>query len=484
MHYSTVVYILGTILRIEGALLLLPYTAGLVYSEKESAVYLMAAGISFFIGSILSSKRPARFALYAREGTAAVALSWIAISVMGAWPMWVSGDIPTFSDALYESISGFTTTGSSIVNNVYSLSHATIFWISLTQWVGGMGVIVFMLAVAPVTNSYNMQLMRAESPGPTVGKLVPRVKDSAKILYVIYIVMTLLEFVVLLFSRMPVFNALCTTFALAGTGGFGVYGDSAASFTLVQQAIITISVILFGVNFNVYYYAIRKEFKEILRMEEVRWYLGAIVLATAMITANLWTSGMGIGGSLLTTFHHAIFQVGEAISTNGMSSVDYNLWPLFSQNILLLLMFVGGCAGSTSCGIKMSRVIILFKSMRIEMQRTIHPKSVPVLCVDGRAADRNVTRSVVVYIATYIFIFVGSLVLLTLDGEQSFLTDFTAVLASINNIGPGLDAVGPIECYSGMSLLSKYVLMFDMLAGRLELYPMLLLFSPRIWKRY
>lgn len=479
MHYHIVVYILGMVLRVEGALMLLPAIVGLMYGEHQALSFFIMAAVTFALGTVMMWKKPAKFVFYAREALVSVSLSWILISIMGGLPFVINGDIPSFSNALFETISGFTTTGASILDNVEGLSHASLLWRSFTHWVGGMGVIVFMLAIVPMTSGYNAQLMRAESPGPTFGKLVPKVRESAKILYTIYFGMTIVQIVLLLLARMPIFDAFCLSFGTAGTGGFGIRNDSVGSYTMLQQGIITVFMILFGVNFNAYYYLTGRDKKQAFRMEEVRWYFIIIAVAILFITGNI----APMFDSVFKAFHHAAFQVGSIITTTGYSTVDFDKWPEFSRGILVLLMFIGACAGSTGGGIKVSRVVVMVKAVAQQTREYIHPHSVCSIDFDGKAVDKCTVKSILVYLAVFIFIFVGSVFVLTIDPKWDLLTDFTAVAATFNNIGPGLAGVGPMTNYNGLSLLSKYVLMFDMLAGRLELYPMLVLFVPSIWKR-
>lgn len=479
MHYSTVLYILGHIVRIEGALMLLPVLTSLIYQEAEGIVYLITGLLCVLAGQVIVHFRPKNLTLFAREGLVSVSLSWIILSLIGAVPFVVTGDIPNYIDALFETISGFTTTGASILNDIESLSHTSLIWRSFTHWVGGMGVIVFMLAIIPMASGYNMQLMKAESPGPAVGKLVPRIRESAKILYMIYMVMTVVECALLIVSGMAVFDAICVTFGTAGTGGFGVLNDSIASYSVLQQVIITIFMLAFGVNFNAYYYLLGKNRRKVLMMEEVRWYLVIVVAAIALVAVNVRSYFSGWGEAI----QQAAFQVASIITTTGFCTTDFDLWPMFSRVILVALMFIGACAGSTGGGIKVSRVVILAKSFRQELKHYVHPHSVNTLRMEGKSVDKSIVRGVLVYLAAYIFLFAVSLLLLSLDPSLSFETDFTAVAATFNNIGPGLDAVGPTANYTCMSVFSKFVLMFDMLAGRLELFPMVVLFMPSVWKK-
>ena len=480
MRYSMVRYILGHILRIEGYLMFLPVVTGIIYRESQTWSFLIVAIISCILGQLLVTiRRPEKIILYAREGLVSVSLAWVMMSAVGAVPFVLNGDIPNYTDALFETISGFTTTGASILSDIESLSHASLFWRSFTHWIGGMGVIVFMLAIIPMASGYNMQLMKAESPGPSVGKLVPRVKETAKILYLIYFCMTIVEMILLLVTGMAAFDAVCITFGTAGTGGFGTLGDSCASYTVLQQVIITIFMLGFGVNFNAYYYLLGKDKKQAFRMEEVRWYLAIVLSAIILVTINV----RSYFGGWFEALQQTAFQVASIITTTGFATTDFDLWPMFSKMILVALMFIGACAGSTGGGIKVSRVVILAKTVRTELQRYVHPRSIPSVRMEGKAVDKTIVRGVLVYLAVYIFLFAISLLLLSIDPTQTFTTDFTAVAATFNNIGPGLEAVGPTANYAGMSIFSKYVLMFDMLAGRLELFPMLILFKPSVWKR-
>lgn len=417
--------------------------------------------------------------MYAREGFIIVALSWFLLSIFGALPFVMSGAIPSYVDALFETASGFTTTGATILGDVESLSKCINFWRTFTHWIGGMGVLVFMMAVVPLADGRNMYLMKAESPGPTVGKLVPRIKSTAKILYGMYLVLSVVEFLFLLAGRMSVYDALTTTFGTAGTGGFGIYNDSLAGFSPYIQIVVTVFMIAFGVNFTFYYLLILgKRWKEAFQMSEVRAYLGVILVAVAFITINI----RGMFGSIGEALRHAAFQVGSIITTTGFSTVDFDQWPEFSKTILLLLMFIGACAGSTGGGMKVSRMIIWAKTFFKELKIMIHPRNVYKISVGGRKVEHEVVRSVNVFLVAYLIVFAVSVLLISLDGFD-FVTNFSAVAATINNIGPGLKDVGPMANFSLFAPVSKLVLIFDMIAGRLELFPILLLFSPSTWKK-
>lgn len=478
MNYSIIRYILGWVLMFESIFMTLPCGVAAIYQEKSGLAFLIVGIVCFLLSLLIIRKKPKNPVYFAREGFVIVALSWIVMSIFGAMPFVINGEIPSFTDALFETISGFTTTGASILTDVEALSKCSLFWRSFTHWIGGMGVFVFLLAVLPLAGGYNMHLMKAESPGPSVGKLVPKVRDTAKILYFIYIVMTVIEIVLLLFAGMPVFDALTTSFGTAGTGGFGIKNDSMAGYSVQMQAIVTIFMILFGVNFNAYYLLLGKNKKEAFKMEEVRWYFGIIGVSILIISINIFH----IYGNVFTSLHQAAFQVGSIITTTGFATADFNLWPQLSRTILVVIMFIGACAGSTGGGIKVSRIVILLKTVKQEIHYFIHPRSVNVIKIDDKALEKDTLRGVSTFLATYVIIFGISLLILAFD-NLDMVTNFTAVAATFNNIGPGLEIVGPAGNYSIFSPLAKYVLMFDMLAGRLELYPILLLFSPSVWKK-
>ncbi len=398
---------------------------------------------------------------------------------MGALPFLFSGAITHPIDALFETVSGFTTTGASILPEVESLPKCILFWRSFTHWIGGMGVLVFLLSVLPLAGGSHMNLMKAESPGSIVSRLTPTVQSTAKTLYAIYIGMTLVEIVFPLFGGMPLFDALTITFGSAGTGGFGILNDSMASYSPYLQTVVTISMILFGVNFNVYYLILLKRFKDSMLVEELRWYLGVIAVAVIIITLDIASMFDTIGQA----FHQAAFQVASIITTTGFSTTDFNLWPQASRTILVMLMFVGACAGSTGGGIKVSRFVILLKTVRKELHQYLHPKSVKRIKMDRKPLDHDVVRNTNVFLITYVMIFAGSILLLAFD-ELDLITNFTAVAATFNNIGPGLELVGPMSNFSIFSSPAKLVLIFDMLAGRLEIFPILLLFMKDTWKRF
>lgn len=478
MNYSIILYILGYVLKFESAFLLLPMLVGFMYHEKSAFAYMITALLCFFVGYAISYRKPKVKNLYTREGFVTVAFSWIVMSVFGALPFVLSKDIPSYVDALFETISGFTTTGASILSDVECLTHASLFWRSFTHWIGGMGVFVFILAILPLMGGSTMKLMKAESPGPSVSKLVPHVKDTAKILYGLYIAMTVLEIILLIAFGMPVFDSFCTSFGTVGTGGFGIRNDSIAGYTPAIINIVTIFMILSGVNYTVYFYLITRKFREIFKLEEVRWYFIIILVSIGMITFNI----RDMYSTLSETLRHVFFQVGSIITTTGFSTTDFDYWPEMSKCILVILMFIGACAGSTGGGIKVSRVVILFKTIRKELSLLIHPREVKKIRIDGHTIDHEILRATNVFMVIYIVILLVSTLLISVD-EYNFTTNFTAVTATLNNIGPGLDLVGPSQNFGIYSAFSKFVLMFNMLAGRLELFPMMILLMPSTWKR-
>lgn len=480
MNFAMVRYIIGFILQFEAGFMLLPLIVGIIYREPGAAIaFLITAAICFVCGKLLALKRPKQKELYAREGFAAVALSWLLMSIFGAFPFMITGEIPHFIDALFETVSGFTTTGASILSDVEALSHASLFWRSFTHWIGGMGVFVFIMAILPLMGGSTMNLMRAESTGPSVSKLVPRVMDTAKILYLLYMGMTVISIVVLCLCGMNLFDSLTTTFGTVGTGGFGIHNDSMASFSPAIQNAVTILMLLSGVNYTMYFCLICKQFKAAFTLEEVRWYFLIVLSSIVIITLDIHS----MYPTLEETVRHAAFQVGTIITTTGFATTDFNQWPQLSKTVLVMLMFIGACAGSTAGGIKVSRIVILFKSLRHELSMMIHPRMVKKIKMDGHAISRETLRSTTVFISVYFVIMFLSILLISLDNFD-FTTNFTAVAATLNNIGPGLEMVGPTQNFSIFSSFSKCILIFDMLTGRLELFPMLIILLPSCWKKY
>ena len=479
MNYQMIGFVIGRILLTEAALLALPLVTALLYGEPAGP-FLIPALVLVLVGLVLSGRKPQRTALYARDGLAVVALAWIAMSAFGALPFVISGDIPNFVDAFFETVSGFTTTGASILTDVESLSRGGLFWRSFTHWVGGMGVLVFVMAILPMTDGHGMHLMRAEVPGPSVGKLVSRMSDSAKILYGIYLAMTVIEIILLLAGGMPLFDACVHAFGTAGTGGFSNRALSVGTYqNAYYDIVIGVFMLLFGVNFNLYYFLLVRRFREVFRSEELRAYLLIVTASVLAITVNI----VHIYGSAATSLRHAFFQVSSIITTTGYSTVDFNTWPTFSKAILVVLMFVGACAGSTGGGVKCSRVLLLLKNVRREIRQIIHPRSVNVVKLDGRVVEEKVLHTVTIFLGAYMLIIFAACLVVALD-NFSFGTTFTAVVACISNIGPGLELVGPTGNFDCYSFLSKIVMIFDMLAGRLEIYPLMIFFLPSTWKRH
>ena len=455
MNYRMICFVIGRILLTEAALLMLPMAVALVYGEA-AIPFLIPALLTALIGLVLGLRAPKRSNLYARDGFAVVALAWVLMSVFGALPFVISGDIPNFVDAFFETVSGFTTTGASILTEIEPLGRGVLFWRSFTHWVGGMGVLVFVMAILPMSagDGHGMHLMRAEVPGPSVGKLVSRMGDTAKILYGIYLVMTIIEIVLLLLGGMPLFDACIHAFGTAGTGGFSNRNLSVGAYNSPYfDVVIGVFMLLFGVNFNLYYFLLIKRFRDVFHSEE-----------------------------LAQSLRYAFFQVASIITTTGFATADFNVWPEFSRAILVILMFVGACAGSTGGGIKVARVVILCKTSLGDMRKMLHPNAVTTVRFEGKPLTDRSIRSVHLFLTVYILIFTVSVLLLSLE-RFDVVTTFTAVASCINNIGPGLEVVGPMGNFSAFSPAAKLLLAFDMLVGRLEIFPMLLLFAPSIWKR-
>lgn len=478
MNFYIIAYILGCVCLFEGVFMVLPLITALIYHETNLIItYLICIAICLAAGGLLvlfGGKH--RKNLRSKEGMIAVALSWIVLSLLGSLPFLISGEIPYFADAFFETVSGFTTTGSTILTDVGAMSYANRFWRSFTHWVGGMGVLVFILALMPARGGGFMNLMTAESPGPDVSKLVPRLRDTALMLYVIYFGMTIIQLILLLLAGMPFFDAITLTMGTAGTGGFAVRSDGFDSYTMLQTGIIAVFMLLFGINFNFYFLVLRGKLKQAFRMEEVLTYLGIIAISVILIVFVSWR----LFPDLFYAIHHIFFTVSSIITTTGYSTVDFNQWPATALIILVLLMICGACAGSTGGGFKVSRINIILKGIRKEFHTLIHPRSVRKVRMDGKVIPHEVVRSVNVFLAIYICVFVVSLILISFDGKD-LVTTFTSVAATLNNIGPGLGEVGPTGSFAGYSDFSKLVLSFDMLAGRLELLPLILLFLPSMW---
>ena len=481
MNYKMIGRFMAQILSIEFVFMLPALAISLYLGESDAVTgFLWALGaIVLLCGILFLICRGAPSAFYAKEGMVCVGLSWIVLSSVGCLPFFLSGEIPNYIDAFFEIVSGFTTTGASIVANVEGLSKGILYWRSFSHWLGGMGVLVFLLAFTPTGGKgFTMHLLRAESPGPDVGKLVPRMKNTAVILYVIYVVMTIINIIFLLIGKMPLFEAVCTAFGTAGTGGFGIKNDSMASYSPYLQNVTTVFMALFGINFSCYYLLLLREFKAVFKDEELRVYIGIILGSIALIVLNLGD----FYGSLGETIRHAAFQVSSIITTTGYVTTDFDLWPSFSRTILLCLMVVGASAGSTGGGLKVARLLLLIKSLRRNIRQILHPNKVQVVRINGNVVSEKVLDTCNAYLAAYIIIIFAVFAIISLDGF-SVGTNFSAVLCTFNNIGPGLEAVGPTCNFSAYSNLSKLVLSWAMLAGRLEIFPILALFSIGTWKR-
>ncbi len=479
MNYKMVFHIIGRILLVEALLLAVPLAVSLIYREDILLAYVLPILLLIATGLVLGYKQPKNSAIYAKEGFFVVSLSWIVISLFGALPFWLSGAIPSYLDSFFETVSGFTTTGASILAEVESLPMSLLFWRSFTHWVGGMGILVFVLAILPKVETSSIYLMKAEVPGPQVGKLVSKTKLTARILYGIYIILTLIQILFLLAGGMPLFDSITNAFATAGTGGFSIKNASIGAYhSAYIDWIITIFMILFGINFNLFYFVISGQLIAALKSEELRWYIGIIAGAALLIAGNI----LPLYGNIGEALRHSSFQVASIITTTGFATVDFNTWPTFSKGLLVLLMFLGACAGSTGGGLKISRVVMLVKSAVRELRHYLNPRSVMSVKFEHKTVDSAVIGGVHLYFVIYAILFVVSVFLMGLD-QFDLITNFTSVASCINNVGPGLELVGPMGNYSAFSPLSKLLLSFDMLAGRLELIPMLILFSSKIWKK-
>lgn len=496
MNFSIIKRTLGWLLVFEAIFLLVPTVTAVVYKEWDTLGAILASiGACLLVGAVCLIGKVKSDAIYAKEGMVIVASSWIVLSLFGALPFWLSREIPSYIDALFEAVSGFSTTGATIfvgggtADGYLAMSKSLLMWRSFTHWVGGMGVLVFIMAFLPLSGARNMHIMKAESPGPIVGKLVPKVRTTAKILYAIYFALTVLEFVFLLCGKMPLFDALNTAFATAGTGGFAIRTDGFAGYSPYVQWVVTVFMLLFSINFNAYFLILCGKVKDAFNLE-VRVFIYVVFAAIALITFNVYTTACELYSYTFgEALRHSAFSVASVISTTGFATANFDLWPSFAKCILVLAMFIGACAGSTGGGIKVSRVVVLYKGATHEMKRALHPKQVKKISMDGRVVEHEVVRNTNAFIIIYILLFTVSMLLVTLDpataqvSENALVTNFTATLATLNNIGPGLDAVGPIGSFAFYHPLSKLVFIFNMLAGRLELFPMLILFHPATWKK-
>ena len=479
MNNKMIVYIIAKMLGVEGAVLLIPAFVAFLYGESDVIQFLIVSAVLGAIFFIFGRKRPENKVIYAKEGLVIVGFAWILWSLFGALPFVLTGSIPSYVDAFFETVSGFTTTGSTILTNIEALPKGVAFWRSLTHWIGGMGVLVFVMMLTSLDDEHSMHLMRAEVPGPEADKLVPKARATARILYLMYFVLTAAEVVFLMFGGMSFYDALLHSFSTAGTGGFSNRNASVAYYDSAYiDGVITVFMILFGVNFNLYFLIRLKNWKDALKNEELHAYLGIIAGAVAIVTVNI----LGIYGNLVHAFRYASFQVASVITTTGFCTADFNLWPELSKVVLLGIMVIGACAGSTGGGIKVSRFLILVKSIKQEVRRMLHPKAVTIVKINGKRVGNDTIRSVYIYFISYILVMMVSILLVSINNFD-FATTFSSVLTTLNNVGPGISMVGPVENFHMFSPLSKLVFCMDMLLGRLEIFPYLLLMSPELWRR-
>ncbi len=479
MNYQILFYLLGWVMRFQAVFMLLPAGVAFYAGEPIKWHFLVTSLVVGVFGGLLAMKKPENMKFRGREGFALVAISWMLISAISAIPLSTSGAIPNYVDALFEMVSGFTTTGASILSAPESMPSSVNFWRCFSNWIGGMGMIVFMLTILPLAGSNaGMYMMKAESPGPSFGKLLPSLKKTAWVLYAMYLGLTVIEIILLVIGKVKIFEAICISTATAGTGGFGIRNDGFAGYSSYVQVVVTIFMFLFGVNFKFYFLLILRKIKEAFVMEEVRWYAIIYSAATALITIDIFH----LFGNVGTALKHAAFQVATVMTTTGFATTDFDRWPVFSQTILVLLMCVGACAGSTGGGMKVSRLIIYFKSAMKEMGTLLHPNSVKKITVEGKPIPHETLRSANIYLIIYGGLMALSILLISLNGFD-LVTTFTSVVATFNNIGPGLSEVGPTGNYGAFSMGSKLVLIFDMLVGRLEIFPMVILFLRDTWKR-
>ena len=477
MNRRMVLYVVGTVIKIEAALLLFPLITSLIYKESCAVDFLISIGVALAVGFALTLIfKPGSKVIYAKEGFVIVSLAWLALSLVGALPFYISGEIPSFVDAFFETVSGFTTTGASILTDVEAMSKGMLFWRSFTHWIGGMGVLVFVMAIIPTVSDRSIHLLRAEAPGPVVGKIVPKMKQTARILYVMYIAFTFAEMILLLLGGMPLFDSIVHAVGTAGTGGFGIKGDSLASYSPYIQWVVTIFMLIFGVNFNLYYLILIKKFKSAIKNEELITYASIVIFSIVAITLNI----RPIYESISESIRYSAFQVAAIISSTGFATADFNQWPGMSKTILLLLMFIGGSAGSTAGGFKVARVVMLFKTIKRELQKLLHPRAVATIRLDGKRVDEKTISSLGSYLAIYVLFFLTVVFILGFDAFD-IETNISVAASCVNNIGPGLGAAGPASSYALFSPLSKIVLSFTMLLGRLEIFPLILTLSPSTW---
>lgn len=483
MNYKMMGKFIGLLLMVESIFMMPALIISLCRKEQGSAIgFTITIVILWGLGiSLRLLCRKAKKSFFAKEGLVCVGIGWLIMSLLGCLPFFLSGAIPNYVDALFEIVSGFTTTGASILEQIEGLPYGILYWRSFSHWLGGMGVLVFLLAI-PISgeggSGFTMHLLRAESPGPNVGKLVPKMKQTAQILYILYIGLTVLNVIFLLLGGMPLFDAVCTAYGTAGTGGFGIKGDSIAGYSPYIQNVCTVFMLLFGVNFSCYYLLLLRQIKNVLKDEELRMYLGIILVSILLIVWNL----RGFYDTVEETVRHAAFQVASIVTTTGYATTDFDLWPGFSKAILLFLMIIGACAGSTGGGFKCGRALLVVKNLHRSVRQLIRPQRVQVVRMNGQAVDEKVLANTNTYVAAYVIIIIASFLLISVDGF-SLMTNFSAVMACFNNIGPGFEAVGPTCSFASYSMFSKLVLIWDMLAGRLEIFPILILFSRTTWRQ-
>lgn len=480
MNYNMIIYMLGNLMKVEGCLMIVPVVIAVAKSETASMkAFLTTIVMLWGLGTILTSIKFKNKDIYAREGFVITALSWIVLSFFGAMPFYFSETIPFFVDSFFETVSGFTTTGASILNEIESLPLSILFWRSFTHWIGGMGVLVFLLAIIPMGGDRSMYIMKAEAPGPLVGKLVPKVKSTAKLLYLIYVFLTIAEMIFLIAGGMPIFDSVVTAFSTAGTGGYSIKNASIAAYNSAYiEYIIAIFMTIFGINFNLFYLLLMKDFVNVFKNEELRYYLGIIGIATILITANIAT----MYDSIEQAFRNAFFQVTALITTTGFVTANFELWPEFSKTILIVIVMIGACGGSTGGGLKVSRLVIVLKMITQELKRMVHPRSINIIKLDGMKIEQETVDSVTSFFVIYVFLIFGSFIIISIDNFD-FTTSLTAVMTCVGNVGPGLGGVGPVENFSIFSPFVKLVLCMDMLLGRLEIFPLVMLFSPAVWKK-
>lgn len=481
MNRRMIFYMVGNIILLEAVLLMLPLLVALIYQEMNGvnsfSVTILIAAITGALMKLLF--KPHSKVIYAREGFIIVTFAWIILSLIGCVPFILSREIPNFFDAFFETVSGFTTTGASIVRDVESMSHGMLFWRSFTHWLGGMGVLVLIMAIIPSDSGRAIHIMRAEMAGPVIGKIVPKIKETARILYIIYLGLTALEFVLLLAGQMPLFDSAVHALGTAGTGGFGIKADSVASYNPYLQWVITIFMILFGINFNLFYLLLLRKFKPVFTNRELWFYFGIIIVSASIITYSIYPLYNNFSDSI----RHSFFQVASIVSTAGFSTADFNLWPDLAKGVIFILMFLGGCAGSTAGGLKLSRVIIMLKAIRKDIRHLLHPRSVAAVKYEGKNLDTSTMHGVTTYFALYIVLIAATFFILSFEPSFDLQSNLTASVTCCNNVGPGLGLVGPMEGFAGYSWFSKLVLTFAMLFGRLEIYPIVLAFYPKTWTK-